>query len=583
GNPGLLLDCVHHYNQALPAVADPEARLRIAELNLAAARASRETAAFAPAMDYLIRAMECLPGAPWETCHGLALEIHAMGAEAASLSGRYDLASQWSGMVLKNAKTLLEKVRIWRLLLHSQVANGRFAEAVDLGLTAMKAMGREFSGNPGKGQILWEYLLTSHLLKKTEISELKDIPELSDPVSRAFLGLCFDTMPPAFLARPNLTPILVFYAIRFCIEHGMAPESSTIFASYGFVLAGYLRKPAQARRMGKLALALLARFQDNRFASQTLYIANVSCLSWHEPMAERLPGLQESERAGRVTGIFSWASFACFGKSYFAFFSGKPLAELDREMEKTVEEVGLMSQHHMKSCIRILRQTVLNLITPGPDPVEMEGPAYYESRREETLKGHDRVLVHSVLDLQKAILALFFRRPDQALALCDKALEARERMAGSPPLVMALHVQCLACLGVLNQGKTGGTRFPKRILKKSLKELSFWAREAPVNHGHRLVLAQAELARNRRKLARASDLYERAAQQALENGFIQDAALGREIFAEALLSAGNREGAARQLSLARKHYADWGALAKVKDLEVRHEGLFQHLQGKDLP
>lgn len=568
--PGLLLDCVYHYNQALPSITEPGDRLSVAELNLAAARRCRETAAFAPALDHLTRAMDCLPENPWQACRGLASDIYSLAAEAANLNGRFEQADQYADAALSNSWTLLEKIRVYRLLLQSQMATERFTEAVDLGLLAMKEMGFRFPSNPGKPRILWEYLKTSRLVKKYAQDQLAGIPEQDDPLSRAFLGLCFDTIPPAYMARPYLAPLLIFFAIRLFIKKGMTPQASPIFASYGMALSAFFRQPEEANRMGRLALTLNKRFRDERYASQTLYLTNFACLVWKEPLAERVAGLFESARIGRKTGAFSWASYAAFGKSYIALFSGAPLAALRSQVEETQEEVGLLGYVHTKTCTSILRQSILNLTTLQARPELLEGPAFSETRQGDLLPGPDRVLVRAVFGLTKAWLALLFRRPEAALAFCEMVLEVHESMMGSPPWVITQHCLCLACLDLAEGARGAQRRRLMKMLAKSEKELAFWAEHSPGNHGHRLLMVRAAKARRKGRREEAEKLFSDAARQAGKNGYIYDVALCRELFAEALLGFGDSLGARRELGRAREAYIAWGAAAKVQDLDSRH-------------
>ena len=66
------------------------------------------------------------------------------------------------------------------------------------------------------------------------------------------------------------------------------------------------------------------------------------------------------------------------------------------------------------------------------------------------------------------------------------------------------------------------------------------------------------------------NLFEESIRLCVRGGFVQDAALARELYAQHQLEEGDKEGAAYQTKLSMEHFQDWGALQKVKLLRERH-------------
>jgi hypothetical protein len=100
-----------------------------------------------------------------------------------------------------------------------------------------------------------------------------------------------------------------------------------------------------------------------------------------------------------------------------------------------------------------------------------------------------------------------------------------------------------------------------------------WARHAPANFLHKWQLVEAELARVQGKAAHAIDCYEQAVRLAQDSQFLQEEALAQELAGQFHLARGQQFLARLYLRESVQSYRQWGALAKVRDLENRYPWL----------
>ncbi len=89
----------------------------LAELNLIAGRKAKAEAAYGPALDYLQVGLSLLGEDTWERQYDLALALHTEAAEAAYLVGDYEQMERLTDVVLQQAKTLLDKVKVYEIRL----------------------------------------------------------------------------------------------------------------------------------------------------------------------------------------------------------------------------------------------------------------------------------------------------------------------------------------------------------------------------------------------------------------------------------------------------------------------------------
>ncbi|GGA09417.1 ATP-binding protein [Okeania sp. KiyG1] len=109
-----------------------------------------------------------------------------------------------------------------------------------------------------------------------------------------------------------------------------------------------------------------------------------------------------------------------------------------------------------------------------------------------------------------------------------------------------------------------------------------WAQHAPMNFQHKYELVEAEMARVLGENETAATYYERAISGASENGYIHEEAIANERVAEFYLSLGREKVAKAYMTDAYYCYINWGATAKIKDLEERHSKLIIRTQTPEI-
>src|SRR2546427_9317701 len=103
--------------------------------------------------------------------------------------------------------------------------------------------------------------------------------------------------------------------------------------------------------------------------------------------------------------------------------------------------------------------------------------------------------------------------------------------------------------------------------------LARWARSSPDLFHRQHLIVSAEIARLRAQDTEAVALYEQAIGAAVTAACPRERALASERDARFRDGRGGRRAAALLMAAARDAYAEWGAVAKVRDLEHRHAEL----------
>src|SRR5207244_6796636 len=110
------------------------------------------------------------------------------------------------------------------------------------------------------------------------------------------------------------------------------------------------------------------------------------------------------------------------------------------------------------------------------------------------------------------------------------------------------------------------------ILRQRLQR---WAENSPQNFQAQHVMVAAEIARVYGHSADAMALYEAAIAAATTHERQRERALAHELCARFWRERGQQQAAAVFMTEARAAYVQWGAAAKVKDLERKYPGLLE--------
>ena len=176
--------------------------------------------------------------------------------------------------------------------------------------------------------------------------------------------------------------------------------------------------------------------------------------------------------------------------------------------------------------------------------------------------------------LYRLTVANWFGEIDRALEYANIGAKFLAGVAGiflSP--VFRFH-RAVALAAACTNASEGDRQLYLEQLSISLEELGEFAKNCPANYQHKYLGIRAEVARLSGQKYEAAECYDSAIALAIENGFIQDAALVNELAARFYLSQNRLIFVKNYLNDARVCYLQWGASAKVRQLDQYYGNLF---------
>ncbi|WP_341531685.1 AAA family ATPase (plasmid) [Nostoc sp. UHCC 0302] len=568
-----IFEIVDHLNLSLELVIEPAEREAMAQLNLMAARKAKAATAFSAALKYLTTGIELFRSDSWQDQYDLALALHSEATEAAYLCGNFDEMEKWATVVLQQAKTILDKVKVYEVKIQSCVAQSQQLEAIKIGLQVLEQLGISLVELPTQLDIKRRLKETTAALMQRNIEELVKLPSMTDAYKLAAMRISSSIGSATYQVASVLLPLIACEQVNLSIKYGNSPFSSFAYAAYGLILAGVANDIESAYQFGQLALSLVEHFNAKELKSKIIFLFATFIVHRKHHLRDAITLLQEAYSSGIDNGDFEYASNAAVSKCRYSFFNGLKLTELEREMAFYSNAIAQLEAGNNLSQNQMHHQVVLNLLSTVENPCCLQGDAYDE---EKSLPFHLAVNDKNSLNLlylYKLILCYLFGKFTQAL---ENATFAEQYLEGAIGMVSVPNFHFYDSLVRLAVYLSVSKSEQKQLLLKvtsNQEKMQNWAQYAPMNFQHKYDLVEAEKARVLGNILEAEEFYERAIIGATENEYIQEEALAYELAAKFYESRGLLKFASTYMKEAHYCYKHWGALAKVKDLSAKYPHL----------
>ena len=576
-----IFDVVNQFNIAVDLITVPEELHELATMNLTAGIKALAATAHKAALNYLNTGIQLLTDDSWETEYDLTLNLHETAAEAAYVSGDFKQAEQCIDIVLANAKTLLEQVKVYEVKIQIYGAQNQGIEAINIALKFLSYLGIQFPEKVSQSDIQQAMTETASNLAQITIERILDLPQMTDLNSLSAMRILSNAMTFSYQANPQLMPLICCKQINLSLKYGNAPISAFVYVVYGFMLGSVLGDIESSYKFGKLAVNILDKFNAKEVKAKVLETFYAFIAHYKEHINQGLKPLLESYSAGLETGDLEFAAYSLNAYSYSSYFIGQELTFLQKEMEKYTKVITQIKQKRIIYYNEIYRQTILNLLGYVENPCHLIGEAYDE---EKMLGSHLEANDFSgllYLYFNKLFLCYLFYDFTQAIENASLAEQYLDGVRGQQVVPIFYLYDSLVRLAIyLDISKSE----QKKILEKiqvNQDKMQYWANHAPMNYLHKFELVEAEKHRILGNNLEAMELYDRAITGAKENEYIHEEALANELAAKFYLEWGKEKIAQAYLTEAYYNYSRWGAKAKVDDLAQRYPQLLASIIQKE--
>jgi diguanylate cyclase (GGDEF)-like protein len=519
--------------QYLPVVefVEPAEAPRVAELFRAAAAHARLLSNHAAVERFLVAA-EDLAGRDV----GLATERHT----ALYSLGRLDEADALFDWIAGQATAdPLDRVESTCVQISSLTNRNRPRDAVDLGLDLLRDLGLHPPGPDEIGPVMEQGLQRLYGWVATgDAADDVRRPQVDDPHVLAVAKVCNRLMPPTFFCDQAAMTWLVFECVRIWAEHGPAPALLGPLSHAGFVASAITGD----YRIGHQAVRRILDVGEARGyepdTSQARFLYALGSGHWFEPVEDNLRQGRRAHEGLVHGGDLHNACYTAFVTVPHTLDCAPTLDDVIAEADAAVAFCARTGNEHAAVAFQGYRELALTLRGDDVEPIDLA-----------SLTGNP-IGAANVRTL-RALAAL----------LLDDDAGLAEHVNAAMPLMPAIHATApTMTMHLLNALATDA--------EPSREFVAARAADAHANFGHYLHLLEAVSGSS--SPARAFDLAMREAgarPRRWQQAYIAERA-GRFHLAGGLEHTGRL-----LLAEARRHYDEWGAAAKVRQLDQAYPGL----------
>lgn len=566
------IEIVNQYNFGVDLIVDVKERALLAELNLLAGKKAKTSVAYKVALNYFQTGIRFLEKDCWQTQYDLALSLYTEIVEASYLATEFDEMNNASKIVIDNAKSIFDKVKVFETQILYLTNHHEYDKAIHIMLSVLKETGITLPQNPTKLHIILFLIRTKLSLIGKKVNELVNLPEMVEPKWKTALHIIRSTAGASYLSNPNLFVVSGFQAIILLIKHGNTPQAARSYVVYGHILCGALRQIEIGYQFGELSMKLCEKFNAVSIMAQVWMVHAVFIKHWHDHIEDCLQLMFTAFQKGLENGDIEYAGYSIAAYSSMAILAGKKLSPLYDDLSKYHDIVVSIDQRTAINWLSCAQQILQNLFGLADDVRVLKGKAFDEEiMMPEYIAKKDTIGALAATTF-KMLLCFLFNDYKQAFETGKKGKEFTSAI-GVFILPFYYFFYSLACIGCCADVKDKNRASYLKIVKSNQKLLRLWAKHAPMNYEHKYYLVEAELARLHNDTLKAEFYYDEAIQLAKQNKYLTEEAMANELAAKYYLQQGNERVARSYINDAYNCYVTWGATAKVSQLEKQYPHL----------
>jgi predicted ATPase/transcriptional regulator with GAF, ATPase, and Fis domain len=572
-----VFEIVNHLNIARGLITEEEERTKLVRLNLRAGRKARDSAAFSAALDYFERGLALLPAGPWASHYDLSLELTMQVAECAYLCGLFEESERLFEILLREARSPLEKAEAYRIRIIQFDSLTRYGDAVRGGREGLALLRVKLPEDEGEKvrALEGEMERIQAFLGDRTIASLEELPVMQDAETRMIVALCSAMWASAYiLGDGTLASLLSAQIVSLSLERGNTEDSAYGYVTHAVAVGPVRQDYRSAYAWGLLALRVNERFGDHKGRARVQQQFNAHVNLWRRPIETCMPHAREACRSGLESGDFAYAGYGAFTETWAALLSCRDLDLFIRDFTPTVALLERIRRHSLASAQRLFIQWARALQGRTSSPLSLSDGTFDERDYASTYAANGFCM--TFLYAARVQLGVMFEEHGPAARAARTARSEAWTPRGTIWPVFLDFWEGLA-IAALDAETPEEERSSRRAELKSAREsLEVLAESCPENFRCWWLLLDAEMNRIEGHTAESVELFEEAISYARRSGSLQNEALANDLCARLWLEGGRAAVAAVHMSEAHRCYAAWGAAAKVSDLESRYGRLLKN-------
>lgn len=571
-----LFEAVHHLNQALGWIEEPEQRLQLVELNLQAGIRAKQSTAYEASLQYMLQATALLEERSWEEHYSLTFHVFRERAELEYLCSHFETANDLFHLLIDKAATDLDKAYVYAMKIQLEASDDNYEEVISLGRHTLSLLKVKHQFDPSQVQLTLQWLRLRRRLQKVTLESLTQLPPMTDEARRIAMSTLDHTSNASFYLNRKGWLASSFTMIELTLDYGMSPQACIGFIGYAMFQYYHFRNDEETFKWGMLACSLSKPFP-------VLHVRTLSAFamcfdSWRRYDPDMLHMFTENAgKVGLESGDLWQANQSILINCASLLQFGHPLSDI---YDRLISHSGDLLRHnnslHCKQAI-VLAAVLVRLTGDRSVDDPFNITEIRDADFAHLVHGDTFHVIEDIVYVYRYFTGYLFgqyREASEALLKSAAIIASREDNTKS---AMHLMYEFLVWAQLYEESTAEEQRMYRVQLRKNLKMMEKLAIRCPENYQHKHLLMNAEWTRLSKDPRQAEVLYEQSIEIARTYGHIHDLAMAAESYGKYGLHYGKMHLARIYMTEAYEAYLQWGAKAKAADLEQQHRHLL-HIQ-----
>ncbi|OYO30931.1 ATP-binding sensor histidine kinase [Janthinobacterium sp. PC23-8] len=550
----LLFSAMEHLQKA-PQLLPAAQQQRIAEAALLAGRRARRACAYDSALSYLdfAHGLACAAEAPWAAC--LRFEAQLERAHCHCLGGNLDTAQAMLPALRRGPQERRIQGEVLRLASEVALRRGDYAQALQHTLEGLRAFGIDMPEHPDDAECERAYAALRVRLQGDWRTTLHALPPLDDPDMTVAMSLLSGMLLPASFSSPSLLFLHLCHTLQVSLDYGICGATTTALAWFGVMSGERHGAYAEGFEYADTARSLVERHGLRACAAPVL-LALDQISVWTQPLSSALQYARAGYDAALVVGDLPMASLEQCHRICMLITRGDALEAVAAEIASARAFVATIEFRDMDKILQVQQWYVNHLRGLDDEPL-VQGIV---ANSMAPLR-----FWHLVYQAGPAFL-------DGDLVLARACLQQAAALAWSAPAhvhQMEFHLFSVLALCAAPAPDADPAACTEQ-LQGHVALLAKWAQANPATFADKHALAMAAMRERAGDAFGALALYEQAALHAQAQGFHHYTAFAHELAARLCRRGALATAEQAHLRGAIDAYRRWGALRRVRQLEVRY-------------
>ncbi|MCK5876161.1 MAG: GAF domain-containing protein, partial [Candidatus Marithrix sp.] len=563
-----VFDIVGQFNHSIELVREQAERIEIAKLNLLAGQKAMNSTAYESALKMLNIGLLALSEL-WDSEFTLMFGLYNNLALCEYRTGQFKISSEHFDVLIQKSQSVEQIGKVYGEAIYLHTTMNEYEMAIKLARQGLARLDIVFPQDITSEILGQEFSQVSVTRGNRPILELLNSPMMTNPQKIAPFGILNMAIPSCWLAMPPGFIWCALQMVNLSQKYGSTTFSAFGYSIYALSLCGQNECYEDGLAYGDLAIALNNKIPDRFVRGTAHFFFNCFVQHWRRNKEQNLPFHKIAHHDCSTSGAYVYGVYNIIFFFFQPFYSDWSLTEVETYFRKLTPFAEQVNDQDVLGVLKLLFQVIANFKSLTKNPNSLNSDSFNEMTYLNELENRNYGNGLSYYYFSKMLVTYTHGDYELAWQMSRQVKPYYVYMYGLyHQMLYHFYTALIITARYQQDDKTNWQE-----LQEHQKKFSLWQENCPENYQPYYELISAEIARLSGQYWEAINHYEQAIFTANKAKLLGIEALANELIAKFWLDESKEEIAQIYLKKTHYYYQQWGAIAKVQQLEAKYPQL----------